>query len=274
MKHIILCADDYGQTHAISQAIVELLKSRHLTATSCMVTSPDWPLNSRFLIPYIDQIDIGLHFNLTEGKPLSAFHQGFISLPHLLFRSHLRRLSKKAIRAELHAQLDQFIENMGVLPDFIDGHQHVHQFPIIRDALLEIYDERLREHGSYLRCIYTPTDLCNVKGVGYLKKLILQWSGAIAFKKELIARNIPHNLSFSGVYSFDKASRYDVLFAAFLNDIQEGGLIMCHPGLEDVTHEDAIRDSRSKEYAFIKSKQFVKLLDEHQVRLVRFKELY
>src|SRR5580693_851904 len=116
MKYIILCADDYGQTCAISQAIIDLLKSRRLTAISCMVTSSGWPLHAPWLIPYKNQVDIGLHFNLTEGKgPLSL----------LLLKSHLRQLHKHTIRAELNTQLDQFISAMGVLPDFIDGHQHV-----------------------------------------------------------------------------------------------------------------------------------------------------
>ena len=71
MKHIILCADDYGQNFAISQAIVDLFEKKRLSATSCMVTSPDWPRYSSLLIPFRDHVDVGLHFNLSEGFPLS-----------------------------------------------------------------------------------------------------------------------------------------------------------------------------------------------------------
>jgi predicted glycoside hydrolase/deacetylase ChbG (UPF0249 family) len=273
MKHIILCADDYGQTHAISQAIIDLLKHRRLTATSCMVTSVDWQLYARLLIPYKNQADIGLHFNLTEGKPLNSINHGFMSLSSLLLKSHLGQLDKHAIRAELNAQLDQFIHVMGVLPDFIDGHQHVHQFPIIRDVLLEVYEERLRDHGCYVRCIDDPQAIWNAKTVAYTKKLILQLTGAKTFKRSLVARQIPHNQSFSGVYSFQNVDKYESLFGLFLKDIQQGGLIMCHPGLEDAGSQDVIRHSRSNEYSFIKSDQYLKLLDEAKVRLVRFKEL-
>lgn len=273
MKRIILCADDYGQTHAISQAIIDLLKRRRLTATSCMVTSFEWPFHANSLIPFKNHIDIGLHFNLTEGRSLLAHRRGFAPLSHVLLKSHLRQLNKNAIREELNAQLDQFIRTMGGLPDFIDGHQHVHQFPIIRDVLLEVYENRLREHGSYLRCTYQPNMLWNLKSVAYIKKFILQLSGALAFKKALIMRNIPHNRSFSGIYHFDKLDGYEFLFRQFLNEIQDGGLMMCHPGLENSGGEDMIHYSRSKEYAFIKSEEFLKLLDECHIKLVRFKEL-
>lgn len=273
MKHIILCADDYGQSHAISQAIIDLLKNRRLTATSCMVTSPEWRLYASWLIPYKNQVDIGLHFNLTEGNPIDHLNHGFASLSHLLLKSHLRWVNKHAIRAELNAQLDQFISAMGMLPDFIDGHQHVHQFPMIRDVLFEVYEERLRQHGCYVRSIDDPRALWNVKAVAYSKKLILQLSGAAAFKKRLVARNIPHNGSFSGVYSFGSLVQYESLFGLFLKDIKQGGLIMCHPGLEDVGSADAIHSSRLEEYKFIKSEQYLKFLDEAQVKLVRFKEL-
>lgn len=265
MKYIILCADDYGQTHAISQAIIDLLKNRRLTATSCMVTSAVWPAHANWLIPYKNQVDIGLHFNLTEG---------FVPLSQLLVQSHLRWLNKQAVHKELNAQLDQFISVMGMLPDFIDGHQHVHQFPIIRDALFEVYEERLREHGCYIRCIDDPDAIWNVKTVAYRKKLILQLSGAIALKRRLVKYNIPHNKSFSGVYSFGCQVQYESLFRLFLKDIKQGGLMMCHPGLEDLGSMDTIHASRLKEYEFLKSDRCLKLLSEAQIRLVRFKELH
>jgi predicted glycoside hydrolase/deacetylase ChbG (UPF0249 family) len=133
--------------------------------------------------------------------------------------------------------------------------------------LFEVYEERLRDHGCYVRCIDDPGAIRSVK------KLILQLTGAAAFKKSLVAQKIPHNESFSGVYSFGKLDQYESLFRLFLQDIKQGGLIMCHPGLEDAGSTDRIHASRLKEYEFMKSEQYVKLLDEAQVKLVRFNEL-
>lgn len=71
-KRIVLCADDYGQAPAISQGILNLLDKKRLSATSCIVNSPYWEAHSQWLTQFIQQADIGLHLNLTEGKPLSA----------------------------------------------------------------------------------------------------------------------------------------------------------------------------------------------------------
>ena len=70
-KRIVLCADDYGQAPAISDGIIELLKDQRLSAVSCMTNTPDWPIYAKNLLPFRLERDIGLHFNLTEGKPLS-----------------------------------------------------------------------------------------------------------------------------------------------------------------------------------------------------------
>src|SRR5690349_9878789 len=86
-KTVILCADDYGQNAAISQAIIELIKKNRLSATSCMVTSPDWLTQAKQLNSFNNQLDIGLHFNLTEGNFLST-QQPLFSLPELMIKSY------------------------------------------------------------------------------------------------------------------------------------------------------------------------------------------
>lgn len=253
MNNIILCADDYGQNAAISQGIINLIQAKRLSATSCLTTAQEWPNFALLLLSYQNQVDIGLHFNLTDGKPLTNAN-AFQSLPSLLIKSQCRQLNKKIIATEFHAQLDYFIETLGQAPDFIDGHQHIHQFPVIRDVILEIYDTRLRQHHSYIRSTYL------LKPFASLKHTIIQLSGAYHFKRQLQTYNIPHNTSFSGIYDFRHAKNYAQIFRQFLQEITKGGLIMCHPGLadpEDTT--DPIRHARIAEYEFFMSEEFSKL---------------
>jgi len=181
MKRIIICADDYGQNPTISQAIVGLLQNNRISATSCLVTSPLWAEAALALKPLKNNADIGLHFNLTEGNPRSTSLTSFWPLKQLIIKSQLRQLDKAAIAAELHAQLDVFLKELGTYPDFIDGHQHIHQFPIIRDALLDVYEERLRQHNIYLRCTYHSGDLFKFPNIGYSKRLIISLCGGVAF---------------------------------------------------------------------------------------------
>lgn len=253
-KRIILCADDYGQNKAISQAILELLAKKSLSAVSCLVSTKDWRIQADLLKPYINHVDIGLHFNLTFEKPNS--------LSHLLLRAYTGALSKKFISNELNAQLDQFIEVMERTPDFIDGHQHVHTFPIIRDVLIDVYKKR------GLQC-YVRSTSANRKFFS-LKKWFIQSQLANAFKKCLIANNIPHNSTFSGIYDFS-ISNYRELFLHFLTEIEDRGIIMCHPGFENQSSDiDEIKDARFQEWIYFRSEHFQKDCNIHKILLTRF----
>ncbi len=271
MKRIILCADDYGQNSAISQAIVELLKENRLSATSCLVTSPEWQTHAQWLEPFKNTADIGLHFNLTEGPLLTTLNKAATPLTKLILQANLRQPHKKDIITELNAQIDQFTAALGQPPHYIDGHQHVHQFPVIRDALLEVYEQRLRQYNAYIRCTYTAGSLLHFHQIAYLKQLIIQLAGGLRFKQALIQRKIPHNTSFAGIYAFEHADRYPELFSCFLDHINDGGMVMTHPGLKD-SENDIISHARYNEYHYFSSSQFMDDLSKSNICLTRFQE--
>lgn len=252
MKKITLCADDYGQNQSISDAIIALLEKNRLSATSCMTTSPRWETDAVRLQPFIGRADIGLHFNLTEGKSLSG-QVDFMPLSRLIIKGYARQLDPSAIESELNAQMDAYEASMGRLPDFIDGHQHIHQLPVIRDALFSVYEKRLRKSNPYLRCLYNPTS-----HTGGFKGKIIQILGARVFKKTVVKNKIPHNSSFSGIYPFSKAENYARIFPQFLTEVKEGGLIMCHPGLSTSDKSDALLKSRHQEFSYLASDDFLR----------------
>lgn len=270
-KRIVLCADDYGQAPAISQGIVNLMRYGRLSATSCMVTADDWLHQSKFLIS-LKLLSIGLHFNLTHGKPLSKafineYGENFSTLPALLGRALGRRLKKDVIAAEFEAQIDRFIEGLGGLPDFVDGHQHIHQFPVIRDAFIDVYKRRLESESVSVRLInerFKPSDLFN-----NFKKLIILASGKGAFKKLLLQNHIPHNETFGGIYPIGAESeRYREWFIKFLKASEDGTLIMCHPGLASDDPSDPIAAARYHEYSYLFGNQFMQDCYAHNVTLV------
>lgn len=272
MKRIIICADDYGQNSAISQAIVGLLKENRLSATSCLVTSSEWQTHAKWLEPFKEKADIGLHFNLTEGPLLTTLNQTATPLTKLILQANLRQLQKKDIINELNAQLDLFTEALGQMPHYIDGHQHIHQFPVIRDALFEVYEQRLRPKKTYLRCTYNHGSLFNFHQVAYLKQLIIQLCGGLHFKQELIKRNIPHNTTFAGIYAFEHADHYPELFSCFLDQTLDGGMIMTHPGLSG-SENDIINSARLCEYNYFHEQQFLNTLTEKNITITRFNDL-
>jgi predicted glycoside hydrolase/deacetylase ChbG (UPF0249 family) len=276
IKNIILCADDYAQSPAISQGIINLIAQKRLSATSCMVNSSYWPEHAAWLKPYIEQVDIGLHFNLTYGAPLDEMpymaRSGYLpSVNRLLIESHLGMLSYNEIYAELTRQLTAFNKGLGKMPDFIDGHQHIHCFPIIRQVLLDYYDKNLRGTRTWLRNICPAKTGQLLQPPATHKKIILFAIGGKFFKNKIIKTNIPHNNSFSGIYKFNTINSYGDLFIVFLKSIEHGGLIMCHPGLSNNDLSDPITKSRAIEYEYLSSDRFLVDMQQYDFALARYK---
>lgn len=272
-KRIVLCADDYGQAEAISAGILALIQAQRLSATSCMVNMPDWPKHAVKLKPYQGQVDIGLHFNLTHGKALSSLYidtygKSFFPLSTLLRKAFLGQLNQAAIEAECSVQIQHFHHQLGFMPDFIDGHQHVHQFPIIRKALIQVYEQQLRKQPCYVRSVNEKIKLTDI--FHDFKKIIIYFTGTKALKRLLTQYRIPHNASFAGIYHFDLANQYATLFPRFLEEVGDRGLIMCHPGLDQAHPEgDEIAVARRYEYDYFMSADFKIFCQKQDVSLIR-----
>lgn len=248
----ILCADDFGLNSGVSQGILNLVRKRRLSAVSCMTNRPDFAVYAHELKDFKDKVQIGLHFNLTEGSFLSLPDTPCFSLNELLIKAHLHWLDTSFLAKEFTVQLDAFIETMGSLPDFIDGHQHVHQFPGIRQVILDVYEQRLRLNGTYIRSTYPAVSLKKYQ----FKTNILALTGGRVLHRALCKLAIPHNASFSGVYDFNKDVNYRALFRQWLAMIPDRTLIMCHPG-EGEMLGDVIAPTRIIESEYFLSDDFL-----------------
>lgn len=252
MKTITLCADDYAFSPSISEAIIYLIKKNRLNSTGCMVNTIYWKNHAVALKPFLNRIDIGLHFALTDVQP------AIISLyqhPKIIKQAYFRKLKQGEIERELQSQIETFEKVMGRLPNFIDGHQHIHQLPVIRDALLSVYEKIFPDKNC---CIRIP-----ISKPRTVKSSVITLTGALTLKKQLIERGIPHNSSFSGVYNFSNKKNYPDYFRQFLKNIGPYGIIMCHPGL--VEKNDGIASAREQEFNYFNSQQFLEDCKTHGI---------
>ncbi len=274
-KQIILCADDYAQNTSISEGIVHLAEQGRINATSCMVNSKAWNEAHQALHPIQSTTYIGLHFNLTHGDALSPrWKKNYgVQLPgmaSLLKQSYLRRLNPEVIAAEIMAQLDAYTHAMNAYPDFIDGHQHIHQLPVIREALLAVYGDL--PPGIFIRKTSNGwLDLLSPDG--FPKRQLIALLGGIASRVGKGASgDVPTrftNSSFSGIYNFKDAVNYRHYFKRFLNHSRDGGLIMCHPGNLSEDVRDPLHLYRHHELGYFMSDEYLSDLDSHSFQLKR-----
>lgn len=261
-KTIVLCADDFGLNQGVSQGILKLARIGRLSAVSCMVNMPDFSVYAQELLALKNTVQIGLHFNLTEGTLLSIPGRPCFSLNELLIRTHLASIKLSFIAQEFKQQLEQFVQVMGCLPDFIDGHQHVHQFPRIRQVILDLYEQQLKHHGTFIRSTWPVISVTQYQ----FKAKILALTGGKALHAELIKASIPHNHYFCGVYDFAPDTNYRALFRSWLSSLSDNTLIMCHPG-EGSREPDLIAPTRLIELNYFLSDEFMTDCNEYGIKL-------
>ena len=258
-KLFCLCADDFALTESISESILTLLTAQRIQATSCMTQSPLWTTYSRELKLLTIPTQIGLHFNLTQP------FDGHFNLPlkTLMIKAWTHKLDCHAIVYSLEQQWQAFVDNMGRAPDFIDGHQHVHQFPIVRELLLGF----LKEHHyqgwvrNLANTLLTPHNL--------FKTWLLPHLGATQLKAHCEMLGINHNQQFAGIYDFGVIIPYASYMQAWMKNALEHSttLLMCHPSLSHRHAIDPIAIARTQEFAYLNSRNFIEDCERFDIQL-------
>ncbi len=256
---IVLCADDYGIAAGVSRAIRDLLERGRLSATSCMVVSPDFAEEGPRLKPFLDRADIGLHLTLTHDRPLGG----------LMRAAYLRRLNSRAIAAEIDRQVEQFGRIIGRAPDFIDGHQHVHLLPAVREPVLGA----ARKTGAYLRLTDEPVAAILRRRVATGKAAFLSLM-ARPMARRIGQAGVRRNSSFRGARSFAESESFRPLFRRMIEGAPPGTIVMCHPGLVDeaLARRDPVTTAREDEYAYFLSDDFPADLAAAHLRLARLQD--
>ncbi len=273
-KRIWLCADDYGISPSVDAAIRDLVVRGRLNATSVMVVAPSLHRSEANALNVLNSVErrvaIGLHVTLTAPyRPLSDGFKPtrdgtFPSLESLLMRASLRSLDTKAFAAEVASQVRAFIKHFDRAPDFIDGHQHVHLFPQVRDAVLEV--AKRDAPNAWVRQCGSPRPLAYK--IGDRKGLLLDVLSR-GFRRRAAALGVRTNPAFAGTYAFHDAADFAAMFPRFLEPLPDGGVVMCHPGFVDAELQrlDPLTTLREQEYAFFVDEAFPGLLARHGVAL-------
>ncbi|WP_130837074.1 ChbG/HpnK family deacetylase [Lachnoclostridium sp. Marseille-P6806] len=158
MITVIINADDFGQSASCTGAIYEAFRRGLITDTT-MLAGGAAEAEALGLIRGDMEFAgrIGIHFNLTEGRPLTKELCSFSRFVRRerngwefsgYFRDRrtnfipLTRAEKEALRGELRAQAKRLL-GQGVKPSHADSHHHVHT----NLRLTPVFAQVLREYG-------------------------------------------------------------------------------------------------------------------------------
>ncbi|WP_158218983.1 ChbG/HpnK family deacetylase [Roseateles aquatilis] len=255
-RSICLCLDDFGLHEGINEAALALRRDGRVHALSCLVTGAAWQSGATSLRrDSAGPIDVGLHLDLTQ-RPLTSAPDSWAAL---WMRGSFDRLSASALRAEIDAQFDLFERHLGRRPDFVDGHQHVHQFPQVRDALVDVLIQRYPYHRPWVR---------STRAAGWrFKSLVIGRLGSRMLTTEADLLAFPHNRRLLGVYDFaGGAGRYEALLSSWFRLAEQGDLLMCHASTRAIPG-DPIAQARLDEYEVLSGGRFDGHARSHAIKL-------
>lgn len=133
-RHVIVNADDFGLSPHENAVILAAFQAGVISSATAMANMPAFAAACTLAQQPLLKGRVGLHFNLTYGRPLSRAilaqptfcndaGEFDLSLPR--HRLWLNRQQRAAVQAELQAQWQQCLDH-GVRPSHLDSHQHVH----------------------------------------------------------------------------------------------------------------------------------------------------
>jgi predicted glycoside hydrolase/deacetylase ChbG (UPF0249 family) len=273
VRKLIVNADDFGFTPAVTAGILEAHAAGTITATSMMVRCAGWEDGVR-QAKATPGLEVGLHLNLLVGAPLAAVPSltnrrtgRFLPLAVIVAKALARRIDRGEVTAECEAQL-MALGNAGIGCSHIDSHRHTHALPVIRSAVAAVAARRKlplrRPLESHVRAMFSPASQIHRALIG-----AAWWAGSIGAQHTHAADR------FIGV-SLQGGRGFAARLRSAINHLAPGTTeLMVHPGHVDgaLAAADGYTWQREAELAALLSGEFRERLRRDDIVLTGFRAL-
>jgi chitin disaccharide deacetylase len=268
-KRLVIHADDFGFTRAVTRGILDAHAAGVVTSTSVMVGTPGWPDAAAHIRAGLT-LDVGLHLNLLIGHPLSSGRTftdprtgAFLPLAALIMRALTGRLDPNDVVAECQAQIDA-IRATGATVTHIDSHRHTHPLPGIWAPVRDV----ARQNG--IRFVRVPSEPWRATGWmhGQLNRVAVS---ASAWRPGTRPAARFAGLALDGAHDFERGLLRTL-------DRLEPGLteLMVHPGYPDaeLTAIDGYTWQRERELSALRGPVVRERLARGDIELTHFGAIF
>lgn len=271
--NILFHCDDLCLTENISRVLYHALNTRKIKSVSCVVNT----INIKSWIKKFSKkkININLHLNLLDGKPISKnlkyivnkknyFNNSFIKIFFYSFFPNYHPF-KLEIKKEIESQLKIYFLNIKknkIRYVALDSHQHIHSIPWILNIIISFKD---KYNINFIRSLDEPFILSSFKlifkkwfYINLIKFFLLKLLN-INISKKLKKNKIKTNKNFFGIIQSGNIDKIYIskLKKYYSNDSQ----ILIHPGYakkKEVNIFNKIKDI--KYFLSLKRKKELKLI--------------
>ena len=273
-RYLIVTADDYNTDRARNRGILETVSKGIVTSVSVLANMP-WEENALAELKAACGPRIGIHLNLTRGKPLCS---GLKTLTHATGCFFTKQTAwRKALlglfdlqetEKELAAQIEHLM-TAGIVPDHIDGNNHIHVFPGIAPVVARLADR----YG--IRTVRLPLEAFSfLRQYGQPNALKKYFIGLLAKRARPIFRN--HGLCFTDYFAGIQfpAVANTASLRAFLQTLPHGVTeLMCHPGFKNDTGNPFSTEEREQELHSLTHQDVLEDIRRLNINLISYSEL-
>lgn len=267
-RGIWIIADDYGLAPGVNDGILTLIEAGRISGTSCMTVFPAWSDDAARIARFAGGTALGLHLTLTDQPALtgrsSLAPEGKLPPFARLAPASLGNGNRAAIHAELDAQRARFVAALGREPDFVDGHQHVHFLPPVRQWLHDRFgaaeSRRPMIRGAPRKTVAIRQAAAKATTIAAL---------ALGFDGAMRRRGFTLMGPLAGLYDWRQPACFGEALGRALARLPDGGLLMCHPGRVDAVLEarDPMLEARPAELELLLSERFGTMLEKAGVQI-------
>jgi chitin disaccharide deacetylase len=272
-KKLIINADDYGNSPAVSEGIRHAYLNGIVTSTTAMMNIPGAADQVRDAIVACPGLGMGVHLVLSEGRPvlppkelesITAGEPYFPDPDALLER--LDSVDFEEVEREWTAQVELFIAAAGRAPDHLDAHHHMaYMHPEFFRILLDL----AKRYACGIRTAFL------VENEADPNNSPVENQGNLAVLKKMLAESkVPHPDYFQ--HSIYDEEDFPTALMQVLAALPEGVTeLMCHPGLVDeaLMSLSTYNLQREKELSTLTEPGLKDLLLSRGVKLISFGEL-
>jgi hopanoid biosynthesis associated protein HpnK len=289
MRNLIVNADDLGWTQGVNRGIAEAHRNGIVTSTSLLANGCAFEegVQSAMQSP---RLGVGVHLNLSDGKPLAPATQvkslldengNFSGGPEtLLFRLAAKSLDAREVELEWNVQIEK-VRAAGIRPTHLDGHKHVQMLPGLFAVALRL----AKKHGiEAVRVSHEASSLRAALNSGGEPAGLMLKQGVQARGLKLLARDARKMAERAGIAAADYfcgVAQTGVLtkkgIHQLLASLPEGTTeLMCHPGYADAELEKSatrLQKSRQTELEILTDKEIRKSIAVLGIRLINYGEI-
>ncbi len=288
MKQLVVNADDLGLAEGVNRGIFEAHRRGIVTSATLMANGQAFD-SAVALALDAPRLGVGIHLNLTEGRPVSGlsavpslvdkagcFSGGPIGFAQIILS---RKLRLAQVEREFAAQIEK-VRAVGIAATHLDSHKHVHMlpgiFPIVVRLARQFSIPAVRwavEQSMGLSAL--------VRGNGGFRILsqYVKAQGltlvAVGSKQRLQQAGLACPAHFYGITQTGCLDQAEL--EAILRNLPEGtSELMCHPGYTDRALQQThpwLAEQRERELEALTCPEMAKLIATLGIELIHYGQL-